>query len=275
MTIASEPAIATPQVAHAPPVFRRAAVVFLVALVIRLAWTTFATVTPVSDFHGYDRLARTLLHTGELSHSMGRAYRTPAYPGLLAGTYAVFGEEIRAAWLVQAVLGALAAALVVVIASLMVSPGAALLAGLIQAVWPPAIIYTPVLSTENLAIPVLLLMIAAIGWAGRRGGRSGLALYALAGATYGLLLLVRPANLFFAPAVGLIVLWDFERHTWRLKAPLVFCVTVDHPQLPTRPRLPAPLHAGRDRHVVRQQPDGEQWRLHAAPLSRRTRHERG
>src|SRR5512137_3153888 len=127
MTAATVLATPTTQAATSPAVLRRAAFVFLVALLVRLGWTTLATVTPVSDSRGYDLTARALLHTGELWHGMGRAYRTPAYSGLLAGIYAVLGEDIRAVWLIQAFLGALAAALVVLIATLLVSPAAALL----------------------------------------------------------------------------------------------------------------------------------------------------
>jgi 4-amino-4-deoxy-L-arabinose transferase-like glycosyltransferase len=207
-----------------PEIRRYARLVFLLALFVRLAWSTLATVTPISDFHGYDVMARGLLHTGEFAHGMGRAYRTPAYSGLLAGVYAVCGENIRAVWLVQSVLGALTAALVVLIAALLFSPRAAFLAGLIQAVWPTAVIYVPVLASENLAAPLLLLTVLAIGWGGRRGGRGGIALYLLAGVLYALLLLVRPSNLFFAPALGLLVLRDFQRRAWHPKAVLVFGV---------------------------------------------------
>jgi 4-amino-4-deoxy-L-arabinose transferase-like glycosyltransferase len=198
--------------------------VFLLALVLRLAWCTLATVTPISDCAGYHKLACTLLATGQLHHSLGEAWRTPAYPGFLAGVYALFGENVRAAALVQSLLGALSAAAVVWLASLVASPRTSLLAGVLQAVWPTAVVYTPVLVSENLASPLLLLALVCIAWGGRGNQTRAAALLACAGVLFGLLLLVRPANSFFAPAILLLLLYDFARRRWRLILPLVFVV---------------------------------------------------
>ena len=71
--------------------------VFVFALVIRLAWCTLATVTPISDCAGYNALARNLLQTGRFHYARGYAWRTPAYPGFLAGVYAVLGYDVRLA----------------------------------------------------------------------------------------------------------------------------------------------------------------------------------
>jgi len=206
-----------------PPGIRKAAAfVFVLALVVRLAWCTLATVTPISDCAGYHKLARALLETGRLHHSLGDAWRTPAYPGFLAGVYAVLGEDVRAAALVQSFLGALSAAVVVLIASQVVSPRASLLAGVLQAIWPTAVVYAPVLVSENLATPLALLTLLCIAWAGRAGRMRGVALLVSAGVAFGLLLLVRPSNCFLAPAVLLLLLYDGARRRWGLRAPLLF-----------------------------------------------------
>ncbi len=205
-----------------PGIGRIARFVFLLALLVRLAWCTLATVTPISDCADYHKLAGLLLETGRLHHSLGEAWRTPGYPGFLAGVYAVFGDNVRAAALIQSVLGALSAAAVVLIVSRVASLRASLLAGIFQAVWPTAVVCTPVLVSENLATPLLLWSLVCVAWSGHTRGRRAALPAAGAGVLLGLLLLVRPANSFFAPAILLLLLYDFMRRRGQLLRALVF-----------------------------------------------------
>lgn len=193
---------------------------FLFALILRLGWATLATVTPVSDCRGYHTMALNWLKTGEFRHSHGRAYRTPAYPAFLAGVYAVFGENLRAAWLFHAAFGGSCTALVTLIAGRVASPRTALIAGLLHAVWPTSVIYVPVLVSENLATPLLLLCVFLCARAHSRVGRPAVLGFLAAGLVFGLLMLVRPSNLFFAPGLLLVALRDFERRAWRWPAPM-------------------------------------------------------
>ncbi len=205
-----------------PDVRKAAAFVFVLALVIRLAWCTFATVTPLSDAAGYHTMAKSLLATGELQHGMGRAWRTPAYPVFVAGVYAVLGENVRAVALVQSFLGALSALAVVLLASQVAGVRAARLAGVLQAVWPTAVVYTPVLVTENLATPLLLLVLLCVAGAARTRGARAVGWTLGAAALFGLLLLVRPSNSFFAPALLVLLVYETRRRRWRWALPLVF-----------------------------------------------------
>jgi 4-amino-4-deoxy-L-arabinose transferase-like glycosyltransferase len=205
-----------------PEIRKIARTVFLFALIVRLAWCTLATVTPISDCAGYNTLARELLKTGRFHYGMGDAWRTPGYPGFMAGVYAVLGDNARAVALVQAFLGALSAAAVVLIASQVASPRASLLAGVFQALWPTAVVYTPVLVAENLATPLILLSLVCVAWARRASGWRALTLVVVAGVIFGLLLLTRPANCFFAPALLLLLVYDLAQRKWRVAAPLVF-----------------------------------------------------
>ncbi len=96
--------------------------VFAIALALRLAGASLAQVTPISGFGSYDAIARHWLATGEFRDGLGVAHRTPGYPALLAGVYALCGLDWRAVAIVQAVLGALTAGMVASIAASIVSP---------------------------------------------------------------------------------------------------------------------------------------------------------
>lgn len=176
---------------------RLALYIFLVSLVLRVAWASWADIVPVSDFATYDALGWRWATTGSFGSS---AYRTPGYPGFLALVYSAFGHSWKAAALIQAVLGAATSAMVVLLAARLLSARAAAIAGLLYTFSPAAIAYVPVLASENLAVFLLmfgLLLLAAAQRAARRG-RSALTL--VSGLVLGLLLLVRPAAVWFAPA---------------------------------------------------------------------------
>jgi Dolichyl-phosphate-mannose-protein mannosyltransferase len=95
--------------------------------------------TPLHDDHDYDRLgwsiaqgkgyplASTLLPDGRLEHHP-LAYRPPGFPYLLAGVYSVFGHDLVAARVVQAVLGTVAVGLIGALAHRLWGPRVALAA---------------------------------------------------------------------------------------------------------------------------------------------------
>jgi hypothetical protein len=198
--------------------------VLLVALAVRVLWALLAQVTPVSDFAGYDAIARRWLATGQYRDDLGLAYRTPAYPALLAGTYALCGTSLKALGVVQAVLGALTAAGVALLASQIVSARSSLLAGLIQALAPTAIVYVPILASENLAafLSISVVLCLAAAQATVAPGRRSLVALMVGGVAAGLLLLTRPATLFIAPAWLVLAAYSFPRRTWRVRGAIVF-----------------------------------------------------
>ena len=197
---------------------RYAVAVFLAALVIRVVWALVAKVTPISDFATYDGMAMRWLETGQFGDS---AYRTPGYPAFLAAIYAVFGHSVTAAKLAQAVLGAISAGLLVVLASHMVSPRTSLIAGLLYALSPTAIIYVAVLASENPAVLLVIASLLCAAHAGTRVGRRRYVAMAGSGACFGGLLLVRPAGLYLLPGWLAVVAYSFARREWRLGPALV------------------------------------------------------
>jgi len=206
-----------------PPssVLRHALLICVLSLAIRLPWAALAQVTPISDFAGYDSLARKWLTTGEFGFANGRAYRTPGYPGFLAAIYWVSGYSTRTAQIAQAVLGAVTSGLIVLLASRLIGPRSAALAGLLHAMWPTSLAYVPVLASENLAVPFVLLTLLAATWE-KESLRRRCAATGAAGLCFGILLLVRPAALFFLPAIALLAIWEPSSKRWRLRPAIVW-----------------------------------------------------
>jgi 4-amino-4-deoxy-L-arabinose transferase-like glycosyltransferase len=198
-------------------VLRWALAAAALSLAIRLPWASLAHVTPFSDFAGYDRLAWRWLTTGDF----GGAYRTPGYPGFLAAIYWVFGHSWRAAQVFQALLGACSTGLVVLLAARIVAPRTALIAGVLHAIWPTSVVYVAVLASENVSVPLvlgtLLALTAEVEPPARRAGMT-----ALAGLLFALLLLVRPAGLYFLPIFAILAVWEPRSARRRLLPGLAF-----------------------------------------------------
>lgn len=214
----------------APPASRKilrfALLVFLISLAIRLVWVACAHITPISDFHGYDQLAWNWLQKGHFAGTGALAYRTPGYPGFLAAIYALVGHNIVAATMVQALLGAAVSGLVVLLAARILSPRAALIAGVLHALSPTAIAYVPVLASENLAVFGVVTTALCLTVATQNTGWRRDLLSAVAGGFCGLLLLTRPAALFFLPAWLLISVYSPSQKTWRVRSAAGFALIV-------------------------------------------------
>jgi hypothetical protein len=184
--------------------------IFLLALFVRLAYAWQIRDLPtlhelVADAARHDRAARAILDQGwrpQPGHSPAQLY-----PYLLAAIYALSGRSLAAVRLVQALAGAAAALLTAVAAARLVPAGgrrqtfAAGIAGLLAALYAPAVFYTPLLAE---AVPVLLLEAAAVALllpasgpvAPARAGCAGLALGAAAMLQENLILLAAAAVLF-------------------------------------------------------------------------------
>ncbi|HUW12697.1 MAG TPA: glycosyltransferase family 39 protein [Anaerolineae bacterium] len=180
--------------------FRLALLAFCLSFALRLAWAAWSQVTPVSDFRGYDLLAVHWLDTGVLGAPGHYAYRTPGYPAFLALIYTAFGHSWKAVALVQAFLGGLTSALTAVLATYVLSSRGSLLAGLLHALSPTALAYIPVLASENVAVFLLMAGLLLVAVARRASGRGANGAGLASGLLLGLVLLVRPAAVFFAPA---------------------------------------------------------------------------
>jgi hypothetical protein len=192
----------------APPVLDGVAVA-MVALAVRAASVAWARsrFPPAEDGHFYHvvagRIARGLGYTwawpdGAVTYA---AHYPVGYPALVGGAYALFGEHPSVAMAFNAVLGAAGAFAVHRVAAVSATRGGAALAGLLIALHPGLVLYTPALMTEGAT--AALVALAAWFVVRARGGSSvrwgTLAALAL---TLGVATLVRPQSLLLAPIYG-------------------------------------------------------------------------
>jgi len=135
--------------------------VFIAALLIRGVFIlTLQSRFYYSDSVAYSTAAVNLTTGGEF----GETYkRPPAYPVFLAGIYAVFGEQILAVRIVQALMGAFLAVVIAIMARQIGGKGVGVLAGSIWSIYPlgvfiAGLVYPVSLATMLLACAVLCFL---------------------------------------------------------------------------------------------------------------------
>jgi 4-amino-4-deoxy-L-arabinose transferase-like glycosyltransferase len=182
--------------------------VFAVALAARLALVAWAAgrFPPAGDGFYYDTVARRIAEghgytwlwaDGTVTYA---AHYPIGYPATLALAYFVFGARTGVAMLVNSLVGAVGAAAAHRLALRAMSPGRALVAGLVVALHPALVPYTAALMTEGVTASVLLVAVATAA-AARDEARPWL-WRALAGLAMGAATLVRPQCLLLAPVLG-------------------------------------------------------------------------
>jgi hypothetical protein len=203
-----------------PPTPRRlgdALAVGAVALAARLAVVAWAGARfpPAGDGEFYQRIAERiaaghgytwLWPDGVVTYA---AHYPVGYPALVGLVYALVGPRLVGALVVNALLGALAAFAVHRAVHLARAPRAApLAAGLLVALHPALVLYTPALMTEGAAAT----LVACAAWAASHAravavARGRLPLWAVAalGLVLGAATIVRPQCLALAPLLGAVV----------------------------------------------------------------------
>lgn len=178
----------------------------LLALVVRLGVVALAAgrIPPVDDATYYQIVAE------RIAHGLGYTWAWPdgtvtfaanypvGYPALLGGLYVFTGPRPVVAMLLNALVGAGATFAAVRLAARAATGRGALLSGLVVALEPALVFYTPALMTEAFA-GELAVIAAAVVTAARP---APVARVVLAGAITGVATLVRPELLLFAPFVG-------------------------------------------------------------------------
>jgi 4-amino-4-deoxy-L-arabinose transferase-like glycosyltransferase len=191
-------------------------VVFALALVLRLVWVLVSGGTALQtsdDARAYDDLALKLVERHEFvtvidpPHRLDLPYaqRPPLTPVVLAGIYLVVGPHLLAAQIVFAIIGAVTAALVLLLGRRLFSERIGVVAGLLVALYPFFIFLAAVPLTENLAIPLYVLLALALCG---DGAGSSVKNAIITGLVLGLAALNRPQILGFFPLVILIACLD-------------------------------------------------------------------
>jgi hypothetical protein len=160
----------------------------------------------VAEGHGYTWL----WPDGAVTYA---AHYPVGYPGALGLAYAIFGASPGVAMGLHAVVGALGALAAAELGRLSTRGArderrAALSAGLLVALHPALVLYTPALMTEGVT-GALLVIALALG--ARLADRARLLALASLGLVLGLATLVRPQNLALAPLVGALAAWSATR----------------------------------------------------------------
>lgn len=181
------------------------AIVFAVALVLRLAYVFEVRFTPFFQTLGldakfYDQWAREIAAGARRGDAF---FMSPLYPYFLAGVYRLFGRDLLAVRVVQAFVGSFSAVLIYLLGRETFGRTVALVSGFVAASYGAFIFYdgsilmTPLLVFLNLAAVLLLLRADATGRA---------ELFVAAGAVLGLAAIGRAAVLAFVPvALGWMV----------------------------------------------------------------------
>ncbi len=185
-----------------------AAIVVLVAATVRLFHVIFtARFNPLAnnlilDSIVYDKWAKALVWGGELPAT--KLMQAPLYPWFLSLLYRVFGPNLTAVRSIQALLGVLTCAFVTVFTRrLFRSSTAGIAAGLLTALYLPAIFYEGVILPATLILffnaLFVLLMVPDTGQAGP-------ARLMAAGFVLGLSVITKPVALLLLP-FAIIYIW--------------------------------------------------------------------
>jgi Dolichyl-phosphate-mannose-protein mannosyltransferase len=169
---------------------------------------TNAVVTTHGDAPTYLGPARELIDHGRFdsasSPGQPEFLRTPGYPAFIAAVYGIFGKSNTAVLLVQVALSALTVFLAYLLAARIWSVPVGLLAALFTLLEPLQNAMQATLTTESLAA-LLLIVVAAVGFAALTRESPRPALYASLGLAIAAATLVRPVT-YYLPLLVLVVL---------------------------------------------------------------------
>jgi 4-amino-4-deoxy-L-arabinose transferase-like glycosyltransferase len=172
--------------------------ILAVAALARLA---FVVVMPRQilwpDGLEYEAVARSLVQHGGFGL---QTLRPPGYPALIAGVYALFGENLFSLRVVEAVLGTVSVGLLGWIGAATFGRTAGLIAAALMALHPVLAFLPSTQYSESTLVFVLVLALGAVFAAWRQGG---LWRWAIAGGLFGVAALVRPTTVFMLPGLGL------------------------------------------------------------------------
>lgn len=186
------------------------AIVALAARALLVAWA-HDKFPPLADGVFYDRFARRL--AAGLGYTVAwpdgvvtyAAHYPVGYPAMLALAYRVLHASPGVAMGLNAAVGAAGAIAAHRLALREMSPVRALVAGLVLALHPALLLYTPAVMTEGVTASLLIVALACAPRPGAPSTRAARALrFAAMGAVFGVCTLVRPQTVLFAPLLGFV-----------------------------------------------------------------------
>ncbi len=200
-----------------------------VALAVRLVYLYEVSDSPLwlvlmGDARSYDTWAHTLTDGDWLGHDV--FYQAPLYPYFMGLVYTAFGDGPWALRVVQCVLGATGCVLLALAGTRLVTRRVGLTAGLLLAIYPPAIFFDGLIQKTTLTSVLLCGLLAVAAKLVSRPG--SLWRWGLMGVMAGLLALVRENALVL---VVLVPIWMFvglrsDRHSSRVRWIIAFLAGV-------------------------------------------------
>ena len=141
---------------------KKSALIFTAAVVLRLG-IVLAFPPPdlsINDGTSWDRIAQSLLAgQGFVEYGKPTAVRPPAYPLFLASVYGIFGHSLRAARIIQAILGACTCVLIFWTGLKFLDEKTAFFGSLLSCFYPSLVIYPAIIGSEVLYTFLLALLI--------------------------------------------------------------------------------------------------------------------
>ena len=197
----------------------QALLIFLVALALRLFHIYQLKSTPffdvlLGDANGYDKWAQRLAAGDWIGSDV--FYQAPLYPYFLGLVYAIVGRDLLLVRIIQALIGSAACVLLGAAASKLVSKRVGLIAGLMLAVWAPAIFFDSLLQKSVLDMFFMCLSLWLISAISNQ--QSAISAPAALGAALAALSLTRENGLLL---VGVVAVWLWFRGK---RAVLLFAV---------------------------------------------------
>jgi 4-amino-4-deoxy-L-arabinose transferase-like glycosyltransferase len=191
---------------------RNVLVFFLVALVLKVGFLFIVRDNPfvtglTNDESYHVEEARAILSDGPLRDDA--FYFAPLYPYLLAGLFAVAGERISTVLVIQSVLGALNATLVLLLAGrVLTGRRAAWIAAAVTLLFGPYFVYETLVLKSTLAVFATNISLWLVFFAVDRGGTRW---WVVCGLSFGLLTLLRGNVLVILPFVFAGLLLEYRR----------------------------------------------------------------
>lgn len=188
---------------------RLLAILFLIAWTIRMLYLLEIRNTDfffflVGDGYVYDAWAQKIPDNWLGTEVF---YQAPLYPYFLAAIYSIFGHDLFAVRVVQITLGSSACVLLALAGRLFFSSRVGLIAGLLLAVYPPAIFFDGLIQKASLD---LFFMTALLLFLGKTECESRRRWPLLAGIALGCLALTRENALVLLPLIALWILGRFR-----------------------------------------------------------------
>lgn len=185
-----------------------AAALFFVAVIVRMAFTTFYPVSPMAggDPKAYWSFAQGIFN-GEGFRSTVEPWladRPPLYPYFLATIFLLFGENQVTVFTAQSMIGALASMLFYLCGVRLLGEQRGLIAGLLFVFTPQLLLFSKHILTEALYLALLVALLAILVLPAKLRSRH----WALAGISLGMISLCRREALLPAGLIALLYLYQ-------------------------------------------------------------------